>query len=321
MLSFFLPDQGRLSAVRLYQEVGLDTVELSPVQGGWRLEVPRPRVDRMEYLFEVTHRDGRRETILDPGNPLRVAGVFGDKSVLEFPEYRAPSWVRDPAPPYEWARETIVSAPGLDISWYGPAEPPPFPSLLVVHDGPEYARLAMLLRYLELGIRHTWFRPMWVALLQPHDRNRIYAADDDYADALSVLGRIPARRRIGMGTSLGALAMLHAHRRHPDLFDALFLQSGSFFTREHDPQERRFPRFEQITDFVESAKRGKGRPVPVAMTCGLAEENLSNNHLLAEALDLQGYDVTFREVADVHNYTAWRDAFHPHLSRLLQDMT
>ena len=53
-----------------------------------------------------------------------------------------------------------------------------------------------------------------------------------------------------MGASLGALAMLHAHRMHPDLFGGLFLQSGSFFRQRLDRYERGFPRFGRISRFV-----------------------------------------------------------------------
>ena len=54
------------------------------------------------------------------------------------------------------------------------------------------------------------------------------------------------------------------------------------------------------------------------MTCGAEEENIHNNRLMARALAAQGYDVALPEVADLHNYTGWRDAFDPHLTRLLQ---
>jgi enterochelin esterase family protein len=32
---------------------------------------------------------------------------------------------------------------------------------------------------------------------------------------------------------------------------------------------------------------------------------------------LQGYDAALHELADLHNYTAWRDAFDPHLTGVL----
>jgi enterochelin esterase family protein len=49
------------------------------------------------------------------------------------------------------------------------------------------------------------------------------------------------------------------------------------------------------------------------MTCGGAEENIHNNRLMAHALGAE-----LAEVADLHNYTAWRDAFDPHLTELLR---
>jgi enterochelin esterase-like enzyme len=48
---------------------------------------------------------------------------------------------------------------------------------------------------------------------------------------------VATRRVVGAGVSLGALAMLHAHYRFPELFAGLFLQSGSFFVPRFDAQE------------------------------------------------------------------------------------
>jgi enterochelin esterase family protein len=123
----------------------------------------------------------------------------------------------------------------------------------------------------------------------------------------------------GMGASLGALAMLHVHRRHPDVVGGLFLQSGSFFTPETDPQEAGFTRFARIVPFVRGVLRTRSaaHPVPVAMTCGAEEENAANNRLMAEALELQGYPVRYAENPDMHNYTGWRDTLDPHLTDLL----
>ncbi len=53
------------------------------------------------------------------------------------------------------------------------------------------------------------------------------------------------------------------------------------------------------------------------MTCGVIEENIDNNRLMAAALSGQSYQVRLAEVPDMHNYTAWRDAFDPHLTNLL----
>jgi S-formylglutathione hydrolase FrmB len=54
------------------------------------------------------------------------------------------------------------------------------------------------------------------------------------------------------------------------------------------------------------------------MTCGAEEENVHNNRLMVAALSAQGYDARLHEVAGVHNYRSWRDAFDPHLTDLLR---
>jgi enterochelin esterase family protein len=61
-------------------------------------------------------------------------------------------------------------------------------------------------------------------------------------------------------------------------------------------------------------------PVPTAMTCGVPEENLANNQRMAESLSRLGYPVGIAAVRDAHNYTAWRDALHPHLTGLVNQV-
>jgi hypothetical protein len=66
---FSLDDPARrLHRVRLWQEVRIpgDRLDFAWDDGVWSLGLERPGVDRMEYLFEITHPDGRTETILDP---------------------------------------------------------------------------------------------------------------------------------------------------------------------------------------------------------------------------------------------------------------
>jgi enterochelin esterase-like enzyme len=45
---------------------------------------------------------------------------------------------------------------------------------------------------------------------------------------------------------------------------------------------------------------------------------VDNNRLMAQGLRAGGYPVAWHEVPDMHNYTAWRDAFDPYLTRLLR---
>jgi enterochelin esterase family protein len=328
---FVLADRyRRLAGVRLEQDLGLGGLAFTRERTQWWLQVPRPPVDRMEYLFEVEDANGHRTTITDPANPLRVPGAFGDKSVLEFPDYIAPAWLSAPGAPGS-GKDIEVDAPLLDGAINGSlwtpdvlddAEPAP---LLVVHDGPEFAALGGFVHYLAAMIAAGELPPARAALLSPGERNEWYSANPDYASTLvsSVLPALPAATvRIGVGVSLGALAMLHAHCTQPPAFDGLLLQSGSFFTSELDDQESGFSGFGAVTEFVDAVQQDEpaARPVPTVLTCGIAEENLANNQRIALRLTELGYSAELHTLRDAHNYVAWRDALHPHLTTLITDL-
>jgi enterochelin esterase family protein len=326
------PDE-RYAAVRLCSDLPLCEGRRAYARrdGEWRLELAPPPVARLEYQLELVRSDGHSERVCDPGNPHRAPGAFGEKSVLLLQGYAAPRWLGSDGVRGS-TKELAVRGRGLGGKvrmriWSPadaePAEPLP---LLVAHDGPEYDRLAALTRFAAVAIRAGELPRHRLALLAPGERNEWYSASARYAGAL-VRDVVPALRAAiavrgapaGMGASLGALAMLHAQRRHQGTFGALFLQSGSFFVPRFDAHEARFPRYQRVVRFVrETLLHGPHPdPVPVVLTCGSAEENVHNNRLMARALSSQGYPAALHEVPDTHNYTAWRDAFEPHLTRLL----
>jgi enterochelin esterase-like enzyme len=318
-----------LASVRLLPTAAMPPVPFALRDGAWHARFEPPPVDRLEYLLELRFRNGRTTTIPDPGNPLRAPGPFGDKSVLELPGYRPPAWLDADPPRGETTELRVRSRPfrrDVPIRLWSAAgtEPTQELPLLVVHDGPEADKYGSLTLFLDQLVHAGRVRPFRAALLQPLERNDHYSASAAYARTLAwdVLPALPAphrrRQRAGLGLSLGALALLHAHRRHPETFGALFLQSGSFFRLATDRQERGFPRFERISRFVGSVRRGDdAEPIPVTLTCGLAEENLANNRAVAAALSAQGYDVRLAEVRDAHTWTGWRDAWDPWLAGLL----
>ncbi|MEO8690075.1 MAG: alpha/beta hydrolase-fold protein [Solirubrobacteraceae bacterium] len=330
LLRFADPDE-RYAAVRLCSDLRLPQADYARHNGEWRLELAVPPVARLEYDLEVVYHDGDSARVRDPGNPHQAPGAFGDKSVLLLPGYSAPGWLDAEGVP---GQTQALATPGRGLGaevhvsvWSpadaGPGEPLP---LLVAHDGPEYDHLAGLTRFASAGIGSGALPRHRVALLAPGDRNEWYSASARYAGAL-VRDVLPAIRSavgvdgapVGMGASLGGLAMLHAQRRHPGTFGALFLQSGSFFTPRFDSQESGFPRYQRIVRFVRATLRDgvPADPVPITLTCGSEEENVHNNRLMARTLAAQGHPASLHEVPDLHNYTAWRDAFEPHLTSLL----
>ena len=126
---FAYPDADReLTGVRLVQEVQRPRVgpEFTRTPRGrtWRLTFPRPDVDRMEYLLEL-ETDGTFETTLDPSNPLRAPGPWGDKSAIEFPGYEAPEWVGAEATLMFSPSLGEIRAGGARIGGLGFGGPPP----------------------------------------------------------------------------------------------------------------------------------------------------------------------------------------------------
>ncbi len=201
----------------------------------------------------------------------------------------------------------------------GPAGP-----LLVVLDGPDYARRASLLRLLRRLVEEDRVPVHRVALVRADDRFETYSASIPFARTLTAaLDELTGRgrgRRGGLGSSLGGLALLHAHRLEPRAFSGLFLQSGSFFRRRTDPQESHFPRFSRIDRFVGTVLNAKdrARPVPTTLTCGLDEENYACNAAIAQALAHQGYAVNFHAARGGHDWSTWRHSLESHLAPLLR---
>jgi enterochelin esterase-like enzyme len=341
-----LDPDGALAEVRLYQEVRRPRVGPPFARAGdpaaWELDFPRPAVDRMEYQLQLRFGDAGPVLVPDPANPRRADGPFGEKSVVEFPGYRPPAWLAAAGDPPAGGRTTRLAVPSRVLGarvpvelWQSPGargrrrgEPLP---LLVVHDGPEYARYAALLAFLRQATMGGPLPPMRAALLAPLDRNEHYSASPAWSralvsevlPALQALAPTPPGRRhlVGMGASLGAVATLAAARTAPASFGGLFLQSGSFFRPDTDRHERGFPRFRRVCRFVDDLAGGHAAdPVPVAMTCGTVEENLPGNRVVRDALAAQGYQVGLAEHPDAHNWIAWRDTLDPWLVGLLEEL-
>jgi enterochelin esterase-like enzyme len=349
----FTDPEHALTGVRLSQDVRIpgDQVGFHRDGDGWELLIARPPVHRMEYLLELAYPDGGTATVTDPANPRQAPGAFGPKSVLEFADYETPAWLTAPgvpgrsdsfdvpAPPLNdqaTTDEATADAPPTDeattsdaavpVRLWSPQDAPddePLP-LLVAHDGPEYDELSCLTHYLAAGIQAGWLPRLRAALLGPGHRDDWYSANPRYARVLAravlpaLTHRVAVTRKIGMGASLGALAMLHAHCRYPGTFDGLFLQSGSFFTPRFDAHERRFGYYQRVVRFVRGLDASlPDRKIPITATCGVIEENVDNNRLAIATLRERGYPAELHEVPDMHNYTAWRDGFQPYLTALI----
>ncbi len=298
----------------------------------WRLDLPRPPLQRFEYRYDVT-AGGSTHTILDPDNPVTVPTAFGDRSVMEMPSYAPPRWLSAPAVEGERTELSLVaetSEPVPMTVWtpVSASADEPLP-LLLVHDGPEYDRLAALTQFSGAMIAAGRVAPHRVALATPVLRDAWYSGSPGYlrteagAGLTHLAEQFPTRGPVVvMGASLGGLTALLVGLLSAGAMGTIggvFAQSGSFFSVRRDESESRFRYFGRITRAVQQVLDAPGteHPLHVAMTCGALEENAANNRDMAAALRRAGHPVTYREVPDLHNYTAWRDSLDPLLTDLL----
>lgn len=329
-IGFRLRDRDRkLSGVRLQQHIGLPgdlAFRYDDGTGCWELRLPRPAVHRMEYKLELRRRGGHTDIVCDPANPRRSPSSFGDSSVLCCPGYREPDWLRLTPAEGAW-RDVPLPLPAVHGQVTARVWSPAAATdrVLIAHDGPDYRRYGELARYTAGMIGAGRVPPYHLVLLPAGEREEWYSADPAYAraltaDALPVLRAALGTDRpvVAAGASLGALALLHAQRRHHDAFAGLLLQSGSFFQPRYDRQESGFRRYLRIVRFTGRVLRAADGPaVPTVLTCGSVEENLANNRDMADTLRRQGYPCTLAEVPDAHTWIGWRDALDPHLTGLL----
>lgn len=321
-----VPDpEHRHERVALWCDLELGDTRFLSVDQGWELRLPRPPVDRLEYLLDL---DGA--LVVDPTNPLVVPGAFGDHSWVPLAGYRPPAWLDLEPVEAERAEVTLDTGVGpMPVVVWSPAAASAGDRLplLLAHDGPEMDAYGRLTTYVGALVASGELPPMRVALLPPGPRNARYSANPAYAAALTaevvpaLSSLLPMRGRpVVMGQSLGGLAALHAAWTSPGVFAGLFLQSGSFFTPQTDPQESGFEYWAEVTGFVRTLLDASiaARKAPrMALTCGTAEENYANNLLMREHLERIGVTVTWGEVRDGHTWTCWRDTLDPCLTGLL----
>ncbi|HET7476335.1 MAG TPA: alpha/beta hydrolase-fold protein [Dermatophilaceae bacterium] len=300
--------------------------------GVWELRVPRPPLRRFEYQLSVRDATGRRD-ILDPSNPATVPTAFGQRSVCELPGYRPPWWLSAPAAGGTWAALAVdgeVDDPVPVTMWTPTCLPDDRPApLLLVHDGPEYDLLARVTQYCGALIHAATLPAHRVALLHPVDRDAWYSASPRYlrTEVEAGLAALDQRYAVSgpvvvMGASLGGLTALLAGLVGAPRIGGVFSQSGSFFrvVRDHETVSG-YRYYDRITAHVGAvlAARHTDHPLRIGLTCGVLEENVANNRDMAASLRRAGHRVSFTEVPDLHNYTAWRDCLDPGLTEVLRD--
>lgn len=281
----------------------------------WLLELDVPHDVRIEYLLEI-ERDGHTKTVLDPTNPMAATNPFGTNSVLVGPQWRRIDWMRREVESGELREIRVTSRALAERRHHVIYTPPqlaadaPAP-LLIVHDGSDYIYHAGLLRCLDSLIEHRLVEPVRVVGLNPKRRHVHYIGNELHADHVieEVLPHVQARvphdgRTAIMGASLGAVASWHCAWRHPDVFEGLFLQSGTFALDTHPELTDRMHR--TINRFVAAAmEEDRLGAMKVMQTCGRYESLIDWNRTVAESLGSGQTPHRYIETWSGHDWGAW----------------
>ena len=280
----------------------------------WSCSLSVPRDAYVEYAF---YDPVTEEHVLDPWNSNSVSNGLGNRNNFFYMPETMPS-------PFSMRRAEVrsgtltrhhVDAGFLqddgerDIYLYKPPSSKPVP-LVVVYDGYDYLHRARLATIVDNLIADRRVRPIALAFLQNgrSRRNVEYLCSDatiHWLDreilplAREHLRLINIEEHPGaygvLGASAGGLMSMYTGFRMPEIFGKVICQSGVFGLDGRDFA---------VVDLV---RYGHARDLKIWMDIGTLDELLEDNRHMVALLNEKEYNVTYREFAAGHNYTAWRN--------------
>jgi enterochelin esterase family protein len=196
-----------------------------------------------------------------------------------------------------------------ELYLYQPPVKHPVP-LLLVYDGTDYLKRAMLNIIVDNLIHEKKIQPIAMAFLQNGDDRRgvEYACSDATVMtvahtvlpfALKKLNLIDIKTEPGaygvLGASFGGLMSTYTGLRMPEVFGKVISQSAVFQAEGQDFVA------------VDLIRAKLSRQIKIWMDIGHFDWLLEDNRRMQPILQQNGYDVTYREAPAGHNFTFWRN--------------
>jgi enterochelin esterase family protein len=283
-------------------------------QAIWSCSLTVPRDAYVEYAF---YNPLTQEKILDPLNGQTVSNGVGSRNNFFYMPEGMPS-------PFSLRRADVRAGTitrhrvdtdllqddgERDVYLYRPATNAPVP-LLIVYDGYDYLHRGKLATIVDNLITDKRIRPIAVAFLQNGKgrRNVEYFCSDatiSWLDrevlplAREHLRLIDINEHPGeygvLGASAGGLMSMYTGLRMSQIFGKVLCQSGVFSLDGRD------------LAVIELVRYNHARDIKIWMDVGTLDDLLEDNRRMIALLDRKRYNVTYREFAAGHNYTAWRD--------------
>lgn len=288
-------------------------VDLSPAgKGTWTAQVELPENGYYEYAYLLGD-----ERVPDPFNPRKISNGMG-----KFNHYfSTPGW--QPAAELTARRgvrrgtvvsEMLEAGPFVvggkrRVHFYQPPTDQPCP-LLVVWDGQDYYRRALLPRIVDNLIHDGRIAPLALAMVEHGRQARMVEYGCCEITVGFVLGHVLERanqycRLIDprdqpgaygvLGASMGGLMALYTGLRAPQVFGRVLAQSGAFSFGPNDMV------------VWELARAVDPSALKIWLDVGQFEGLLDCNRRMAALLQERSFEYAYREYAGGHNYTCWRN--------------
>ncbi len=290
-----------------------EALELEPVgENQWAVQVEFPEDAYIEY----TYLDGE-ERPFDPLNPRRISNGMGKHNQFFYmPKHKLTQDIRCRR---EIARgqvsaeilegEDLVVGGKRRVYFYQPPVDEPCP-LLLVWDGQDYLRRALLTNIVDNLIHSGRIRPVALAMVEHGHQARMLEYGCSDVTLEFVVDRVlpAARERCNLldlcnapgaygvlGASMGGLMALYTGLRLPQIFGRVLSQSGAFSLGEHDMV---------VWDLMRAVSSQR---MKVWMDAGRLEGLVACNRRMADLMTEKGYEFAYREYSGGHNYTCWRN--------------
>lgn len=271
-----------------------------------------------DAYFEYAFYDPRtKKRIKDPLNRQTIANGLGQYNHFFYMPEAGPTIYtakRTNIPSGKITRHRVEA--GLmheggkrELHLYQPPVHEPVP-LLLIYDGTDYLKRAMLNIIVDNLINEKRIRPIAMAFLQNGDDHRSveYACSDATlitldqtilpfaSQKLNLLSPKQTRGAFGvLGASFGGLMSMYTGLRMPDIFGKVISQSGVFELNSRDFVA------------VDLIRAKQSRETAIWMDIGRFDSLLEDNRRLQPLLRENGYNVTYREANAGHNFTFWRN--------------
>jgi len=313
------------AAYFFYRNESSEIVSITGDWNGWKQGAdvlkrihPASTVYYLKKIFPIDSRLSYRflseelGSFNDPGNPNRLQEVFGNNTFLTMPGYQEPQYLEKSgrAVPKGVIRSLLVSDTFQGESFFREVQiyipngmrlrgKAPF---LYVHDGPEAISVGGFTHVLDnLYYHEPHTKKVIVIFIPPVDRHAEYMLNPKFArwSAKALVPQVEKFLKLSgskglravYGASLGGLIAAYTGFLYPNTFGNVAAQSASFWFEDRS--------------IIRKFSSKRKLPLRFFIHTGTINDALDGSRDMLQVLQQKGYDVTYRETNESHNWANW----------------